>query len=559
MLRRSSRLLVADLGASHVACGAFTRRRSGELVLDHLFVDTFSSDVSLDSLWREAVARSLAKISQDARFRGLLAVALPGHLALTKFIKTPAIDRSKRSKVIQFEAAQNIPYPLEDVVWDHLLVSDDGVELEVVITAVKSEMMFGLCAAVNSVGRSVMHASASCIALYDAFRYNYPEVQENTLVMDVGARSTHLLFIERGRFFSRTLPFGGNAVTQGIAEKLGLEFASAEGRKIEILSSDVENLSQSATGRALECAIETFCTKLASEINRSAANVSRQTSAAHPSSGYITGGGAQAEIIRSTLAGKLRMPFHRFASLRQVEVANSARDVAASSEAMLAALIGVAARSLQSKNRAPELLPRVIREELVFRRRQPILITAAVLLVLALIPPLHHFQTLAKAGHAEATNKEAQLQPLRQVHARHRELLQQIEQARKAIVETRYAADKKTSWLRFLTELQDRLVSVEDVWLESLSLVRLTAVAPIQMQADAPTADLRLILTGRLLDERNPISKVSPEAYQRVKALISSFNGSQFIAAIEQERFDSSQSGILRFDLTLVVRPDSPL
>jgi type IV pilus assembly protein PilM len=252
------------------------------------------------------------------------------------------------------------------------------------------------------------------------------------------------------------------------------------------------------------------------------------------------------------------MPIHRFASLRQVEVANSARAVASSSEAVLAAMIGVAARSSQP-NRAPELLPRVIREELVFRRRQPIFITAAMLVVLALIPPLHHFQTLAKAGHAEASNKEAQLHPLRQVHAHHAQLLQQIEQARKSIEETRYAADKKTSWLRFLTELQDRLVSVEDVWLESLSLVRVPAAAPIPIQAAVPAADLRLIVTGRLLDERNPISKVSPEAYQRVKALISSFNGSQFIAAIEQERFDSSQSGILRFDLTLVVRPDNPL
>ena len=218
MLRRSRRLLVADLGASHVACGAFSTGSGGKLVLEHLFVDAFSSDVSLDSLWREAVTRSLAKISNDARFRGSLGVTLPGHLAFTKFIKTPAIDRSQRNKVIQFEAAQNIPYPLEEVVWDHLLVSDDGLEVEVVITAVKAETMFGLCAAINAAGRSVTHASASCIALHDAFRYSHPEVQENTLVIDVGARSTHLLFIERGRFFARTLPFGGNAVSQSIAD-----------------------------------------------------------------------------------------------------------------------------------------------------------------------------------------------------------------------------------------------------------------------------------------------------------------------------------------------------
>ena len=170
MLRRSRRLFVADLGASHVACGVFSTGRSGKLILEHVLVDALSGDVSFDSLWREAVARSFARIAKDARFRGRLALGLPGHVALTKFIKTPAIGPSQRNKVIQFEAAQNIPYPLTDVVWDHLLVSDDGVDIEVVITAVKVETMFGLCAAVNSVGHSVMHANSSCIALHDSFR-----------------------------------------------------------------------------------------------------------------------------------------------------------------------------------------------------------------------------------------------------------------------------------------------------------------------------------------------------------------------------------------------------
>ena len=466
MLRRPKRFLVADLGASRITCGAFSTTRDGKLVLEHLFVDTFSGDVSIDSLWREAVARSFAKISQDVRFRGRLSVSLPGHLALTKIIKTPAIDRAKRIKVIQFEAAQAIPYPLEDVVWDYLLVADDGVEVEVVITAAKVDLMFGLCASMNSVGRGVVHASSSCIALHDAFRYNYPEVQENALIIDVGARSTHLVFTERDRFFARTLPFGGNSITQGIADKLGLEFASAEERKIEVLSNGEEMLSQSAAGRAVACAVDSFCVKLASEISRSAANASRQTSAAHPNSAYLTGGGAQIEFVRSALAGKLKMPVHRFAPLCRVDVATSARAVAFSSQAVLAAMVGLARRrSSHAENAAPDLRPRVIREEIVFRRRQPVLIAAAALLVVALIPPLHHFHSLAQAGQADVAGKEAELRPLRGLHARHTDLLQQIEQARKAIVETHCAVDKKTSWLRFLTDLQERLVAVEDVWL----------------------------------------------------------------------------------------------
>jgi hypothetical protein len=66
-------------------------------------------------------------------------------------------------------------------------------------------------------------------------------------------------------------------------------------------------------------------------------------------------------------------------------------------------------------------------------------------------------------------------------------------------------------------------------------------------------------LSGRLLDVKNPQSKVSQESLQRVKELLASFTGSQFIAAVENERFDTNQNGLLRFDFTLVVSPKKTL
>ena len=70
---------------------------------------------------------------------------------------------------------------------------------------------------------------------------------------------------------------------------------------------------------------------------------------------------------------------------------------------------------------------------------------------------------------------------------------------------------------------------------------------------------VRLTLSGRLLDVRNPQSKVSPESLQRVKELLASFTGSGFIKAVENERFDTNQNGLLLFDFTLVINPDRTL
>lgn len=68
-----------------------------------------------------------------------------------------------------------------------------------------------------------------------------------------------------------------------------------------------------------------------------------------------------------------------------------------------------------------------------------------------------------------------------------------------------------------------------------------------------------MTLSGRLLDVRNPQSKVSAESLQRVKQLLASFAGSQFITAVENERFDTNQNGMLRFDFTLVINPKKTL
>ena len=70
---------------------------------------------------------------------------------------------------------------------------------------------------------------------------------------------------------------------------------------------------------------------------------------------------------------------------------------------------------------------------------------------------------------------------------------------------------------------------------------------------------IRLTLSGRLLDVANPQSKVSPESLQRVKQLLASFTGSQFISAVENERFDTNQNGLLKFDFTLVINPKKTL
>lgn len=578
---RAPRVLAVDIGAGHVACGVFGVGASGRLVLQQFALEPHSADPSHESRWALEIAQSLGAIVARRRLSGAAAIAVPGHLALTKFIKTPSVAKEKRVKIVSFEAAENIPYPLEEVVWDHLVVADDGFDLEVMLSAVKFDAMQSLCSAADAAGFPAERATPAGLALVHAFRYNYPKVVEPVIVANIGARTTNLLFIEGDRFYIRTLALAGNAVTQAIAEELRIDFASAETLKVQVLSGQSDLPPGSPSRAAVQRAAGSFCSRLQLEITRSAVNHRRHSGGGAAVAIYLTGGGSLIEELPALLAEKLRIPAERYETFKAVDLSADARASGAESSApVLADLVGLATRLVVPAETEANLLPPALTAVLAFKKRQPMLLAAAALGVLSLTPPIIYLHSIATATQERVSEYDSQLMPLRSVQNRNDENLRQIAEATKQIYALRGAYETKANWVNFFADLQERLVEIEDVWLDKLQVLRPpppepdTAPppepepAPADGQAPPPVVapppvpkgpPLRLALSGRLLDVRNPQSKVSPESLQRVKELLSSFTDSQFIKAVENERFDTNQNGLLHFDFTLVIDPAKTL
>jgi type IV pilus assembly protein PilM len=207
------------------------------------------------------------------------------------------------------------------------------------------------------------------------------------------------------------------------------------------------------------------------------------------------------------------------------------------------------------------LLPPVVRAARAFRRRQPYLLGAVTLLALALLPPLWHYHRLATTDGERTRELTAQLAPLRVRADRNAAGLKKITVAQEEITALRRVEGAKSNWTGFLADLQARLGEIGDVWLEQLTVVPAPAAnltgTPANTASSPPPLQLRL--SGRLLDVRNPVSKVSPDSEARVRQLLAGFARSPFIASIGNERFDNAQPGLLRFDFTLVVNPSHPL
>ena len=569
------RVLAVDCGAGHLACGVVTSDKSGRLQLDKVALDSFNPDAALDAGWTGMIAQALSETARLQKFEGDAAIGLPGHHILGKFIKTPAVEESKRDKIVLFEAQQNIPYPLDEVVWDYQVVAEQGLDLELMLAAAKKDVVDGACEALADAKLSVTSVLPSSVAVMRCFKYNYPEVTGSLMIADIGARSTNLIFADADRFFVRTIPLAGNSITQSIAEELKHDFTHCETIKVQVLNGESELPQTSPARVAVTNAVNSFMSKLHLEITRSIVNYRRQSGAEAPTALYLTGGGSVLVALPGQLNERLKISVERLDPLRNVSVAPSASNAERLSP-LLAGMIGLAVPADKAR-RSINLLPARIANQILFKSRQPKLLAAAALVAVAFIPVVVQSGRVLSASRAKLDSINQATLPLQVTQDRLRSNVETLEQSKSEIQAVQSLAESKNNWINFFSDLQDRLVKVEDVWLESLSVIRDTGLDPNAAgglfggAAPVPTEPalnpdgtpvkpvLRLQVSGRLVDRKNPVTRVSPDSYERVKSLLASFVDSQFISAVEKESFDPNTPGILRFDFILVIDPARPL
>ena len=79
-----------------MACGVFTAGATGRLVLQHFSLEAHSADPAHEGRWAVETAQALGAVATRDKLGGACSLAVPGHLALTKFIKTPSVAKEKR-------------------------------------------------------------------------------------------------------------------------------------------------------------------------------------------------------------------------------------------------------------------------------------------------------------------------------------------------------------------------------------------------------------------------------------------------------------------------------
>lgn len=384
----SNHMLALNVGAGKLALAEFSVRHGRVPILLNYGFGDFGVDPESESA---SSAFLIAALKDVLSVRGIrpapLMMAVSGQLVFPRFPKMPPVAKDKLLQMIQLDAEQNVPFPIADLVWDYQLVGgvSEG-EQNVTIVAAKNETVTEIVDSVLEAGLNPSIIDVAPMALYNCVRYNYPDLNGCSMIVDMGARSTNLVFIEEGKFFSRCIPVAGNAITQDLAKSFQIGYRQAEALKRECaivaLGGVFAPLGDERAERVSKV-VRNVVTRLHAEISRSIAFYRSQQGGSVPSRVFLTGGSSVIPHMDTFFADKLQVdvqylnPFLRVALDPRLDTEQVGRDAF-----LLAEVVGLALRRGFACPLEINLLPPALCRRKTFRRRLPYFSMAAAGLVM---------------------------------------------------------------------------------------------------------------------------------------------------------------------------------
>src|SRR5947199_5897437 len=400
MLQTKS-FLAVDFGAGSLKLAEFEVNEAGGLRLKQYGMRPLGAEGAQESAREAVIQKALQELMAEKGVRAkTVNVCAPGFHVFSKFVKLPPVDAGKVTQIIEYEAKSNVPFPLAEVGWGYqILGSTPGGELELLLVAIKADIVEGLFRVTEAAGLHLQVADVSPAALCNAFRYNYGDLEDCTMLLDIGAKTSNLLFFEKGKVFSRSINLGANSITQDFANESKLKYDAAEKTKIEegFVSlggayEEPENPHQAAISKIAR----QFMTRLHIQVNQTMQYYRGQQGGSAPQRLFLSGGASIMPYTAQFFAEKLNVPVEYFNPLRNVQIdpsinlAELARVAHVQGE-----VVGLGVRNLPNCPVSMNLMPESTLKWQSFNQKKPYFIAAVAGLVLVVAAMGFLFDRLA--------------------------------------------------------------------------------------------------------------------------------------------------------------------
>jgi type IV pilus assembly protein PilM len=375
-----------NIGSQRISMAVFEVSKNGGLVLKAYDSESIVADPSMDSSRVAQTRVAVNDLAQRLKVGKTKArYAISGQAVFTRFVKLPPLQDDNIEQLVTFEAQQHVPFPLNEVVWDYELI-EGATDKEVVIVAIKADALDEINGAVNDSGLGTAEVDVAPMALYNAFRSTYGNPEEPILIIDIGAKTSNLLYIEGKRFFTRSIAIGGSSISAAIAKEYNIPFMEAEHQKISnglvaLGGGHTEQMDESVA--ALAMVIRNALSRLPAEIARTTNYYRAQHAGSAPRRVLLAGGGANLPYTLEFFQEKLNLPVEYLNPVRNVAIGKGVDAAQIQREGhLMGELVGLGLRGIGKSEINIDLVPVVVEQSRAADRRKPFLIAAAAAVVL---------------------------------------------------------------------------------------------------------------------------------------------------------------------------------
>jgi type IV pilus assembly protein PilM len=221
---------------------------------------------------QSVLRNSLDKLCERIDLTGApVCMSLPLHKVLFRPVALPLVDDKKLAELMKFEIPQQIPFPIEHVVWGYQKLAARTSEVaylnecEVALLAIKIDEVQSAIAPFVERGLKIELLTSDATALLNFIMFDRdltsrsqappgnalprgsasppesqphenatssalrtPNSQLATAILDVGTDSTNLIITTGCSLVMRSIPLGGNAFSRAMIKEFQLTFAQAE-------------------------------------------------------------------------------------------------------------------------------------------------------------------------------------------------------------------------------------------------------------------------------------------------------------------------------------------
>lgn len=480
-MSKENRVLMVDVGSDTLKLAEFVITLSGEVILERFAFTGLEEDES--GGYAGSFARKYRELLLENKFSARrVRVSVSGQSSFARLSKLPPVSGSSSvQKVVEFEARQSIPYAMDEVVWSHqeikrivrqeeliegapgeepTRIETETEEYETLIVAVKNDQLSAYCEEILNCGQKILSVEVAPVALFNAAAAVQTD-DKPTLLLNIGGRSSSLVVSDGGRIFVRTIPIGGDMITQQIARDFSVSMAEAEELKRRhgaVALGGAYEEPESELAATISKISRNVMTRLHGEVSRSLNVWRSQHGGNYPQRLLLSGGGAMLQYVVEFFKEKLHVPVDYLSAFPLISLSTSIdKEKLLDVAPMFPELIGMTLHEVAKCPVDITLLPDFLRRQEMLKRKAPYFYAGAISAIVCLGVFLVGANRLKDYNEQLVAGVEKQVEATEQMAEKVKRETSSLNRAKEAYETARGKFLSRNKWARLMEDLQKRM------------------------------------------------------------------------------------------------------